>query len=27
VNVVQVDAGGRRTSLLFVPGDTPKRLP
>ncbi|SOD03318.1 hypothetical protein SAMN05216486_11013 [bacterium JGI 053] len=27
VNVVQVDAGGRRNSLLFVSGDTPKRLP
>jgi hypothetical protein len=27
VNVVQVDAGGRRASLLFVPGDGPRRLP
>jgi hypothetical protein len=27
VNVVQVDAGGRRTSLLFIPGDAPKRFP
>jgi len=27
VNVVQVDAGGHRTSLLFVPGDGAKPLP
>jgi len=27
VNVVQVAYDGRRTSLLFVPGDGPKRLP
>jgi hypothetical protein len=27
VNVVQVDAGGRRSSLLFVPDDVPRRLP
>ena len=27
VNVVQVEYGRRKTSLLFVPGDRPKRLP
>jgi hypothetical protein len=27
VNVVQASYGGRRVSLLFVPGDNPKRLP
>ena len=27
VNVVQAEYGGRKTSLLFVPGDGPKRLP
>lgn len=27
VNVVQVSYSGRKVSLLFVPGDTPKRLP
>jgi hypothetical protein len=27
VNVVQVDDAGRKTSLLFVPGDAPKPLP
>lgn len=27
VNVVQASYSGRRYSLLFVPGDTPKRLP
>jgi len=27
VNVVQVSDGGRRSSLLFVPGDGPKPLP
>jgi hypothetical protein len=27
VNVVQVDAGGRRSSMLFVPGDGARRLP
>jgi hypothetical protein len=27
VNVLQASYGGRRVSLLFVPGDTPKRLP
>jgi len=27
VNVVQASYGGRRVSLLFVPGDDPKRLP
>jgi hypothetical protein len=27
VNVVQIDHAGRRASLLFVPGDGPKRLP
>lgn len=27
VNVVQANYGGRRVSLLFVPGDPPKRLP
>lgn len=27
VNVVQAAYGGRRVSLLFVPGDGPKRLP
>jgi hypothetical protein len=27
VNIVQVDYGGERRSLLFVRGDAPKRLP
>jgi hypothetical protein len=27
VNVVQVEDGGRKTTLLFVPGDGPKPLP
>ena len=27
VNAVHVESGGRRASLLFVPGDAPKRLP
>jgi hypothetical protein len=27
VNVVQASYGGRKVSLLFVPGDAPKRLP
>ncbi len=27
VNIVQAEYGGRKTSLLFVPGDGPKRLP
>ena len=27
VNVVQVESGGRRSTLLFVPGDGAKRIP
>lgn len=27
VNVVQASYGGRKVSFLFVPGDSPKRLP
>ena len=27
VNVVQASYGGRKVSLLFVPGDAPKKLP